>query len=142
MSYEVWGDGDDQVADPDWQDQATEAGWLNPEMEAKAIMDVFRERHRQQHEQAGEGFTAEHDDRHAKGELVAAAVCYVLSQCKRLTMGMLVDVVNRIWPFEVKWLAKGHGDRRSLVIAAALLIAEIERLDRAAARAQQEEKQQ
>ena len=61
MSYEVWGDGDDQSADPDWQDQATEAGWLNPEMEAKAIMDVFRERHRQQHGQA------EHKDDQRQG---------------------------------------------------------------------------
>lgn len=97
---------------------------------SKAMSDVIAERDRQVNV---EGWSAEHDDHHVRGKLVAAAVCYVLSQCGRLTMGMLVDVVNRIWPFEVKWLAKGHDKRRSLVIAASLLVAEIERVDRASA---------
>lgn len=95
---------------------------------SKASSDVLDERRRQVEV---EGFASESDDKYVKGELAAAAACYVLQFCRRLPMGMLVDVTNKIWPFGTEWL-KSDLSRRDLVKAAALIIAEIERLDRVA----------
>jgi hypothetical protein len=67
-----------------------------------------------------EGFSAAHDDRHAEGELAEAAACYAVRR------------LNARWPWDLEWW-KPKGIRRNLIKAAALIIAEIERLDRAAA---------
>lgn len=93
---------------------------------SKALLDVAAERRRQIEV---EGFDDAHDDAHKKGELVGAGVCYALAHCKGTTLGILVDVTNKLWPFSVSWL-KADQSRRDLVKAAALILAEIERLDR------------
>ena len=86
----------------------------------KAVTDVLAERSRQ----VEKGFDAEHDDDHDGGELAWNAT---------LVVGAVDDVtlpdVSRLddWGIIGKWCGK---PRRLLVIAAALLIAEIERLDR------------
>ena len=85
-----------------------------------AEVDVLAERRRQIEV---EGWTPEHDDEHDEGEIPHAAACYAL-------MAGGTFAVDPLWP-------KGWGEmrakphRRMLVIAAALLLAEIERLDRA-----------
>ena len=90
---------------------------------SKAAIDVLAERQRQQ---AVEGWTPEHDDEHNCGELAMAAVCYINE----------TGAVNRNggkpwgWPLDSSWW-KPDDRRRNLVKAGALILAEIERLDRA-----------
>ncbi len=90
------------------------------EWRTKAAVDVLAERARQI---AGEHWTAAHDDtEHDLEQLAAAAVCYVEP--------VLVD---KYWPWGPEyWKPKAR--RRNLVRAGALILAEIERLDRINAR--------
>lgn len=96
-----------------------EGGAFNP-----AILDVVAERQRQK---TIEGWTPEHDDEHCNGELAMAAVCYINE----------TGTVNRNggkpwgWPWDASWW-KPNARRRNLVKAGALILAEIERIDRAA----------
>lgn len=102
------------------------------EMEvSKGAFDVISERARQADE---EGFTPEQDDQHKDGRLATAAACYVLIDydpegktgwIKRRVIG----IINNIWPCAPAWW-KPRGKRWNLVRAAALIVAEIERLDR------------
>jgi hypothetical protein len=80
------------------------------------IDEVAAERERQI---TVEGWTAQHDDRqHSQGELCRAAACYAMDHCYVW------------WPWDEKWW-KPEPRRRALIKAAALIVAEIERLDRA-----------
>ncbi|MBB7090627.1 ead/Ea22-like family protein [Escherichia coli] len=98
------------------------------ELEARAfnpaILDVIAERQRQQ---SVEGWMPDHDDEHCNGELAMAAVCYINE----------TGTVNRNggkpwgWPWDASWW-KPNARRRNLVKAGALILAEIERIDRAA----------
>lgn len=75
------------------------------------------ERHRQV---AEEGYSPEHDDEHDEGQLAKAAAAYALA-------GLRFELP---WPWP--WKGFKPSDRRcNLVKAGALIIAEIERLDRA-----------
>ena len=88
----------------------------------KAGNDIIAERQRQIIE---EGWTAEHDDEHAEGEIASAAACYALFANDQ---GFSTPAH---WPWgKERW--KQAGQRRDLVKAGALILAEIERLDRAA----------
>ena len=96
------------------------------ELEARAfnpaILDVIAERQRQK---VVEGWTSEHDDQYGKSQLLWASSCYVLNT---------IQPFNRIpmdWPWAPEWW-KPTGPRRDLVKAGALILAEIERIDRAA----------
>lgn len=90
-----------------------------------AALDVLTERQRQVE---GEGWTPEHDDTHANGEMAGAAACYALTGVS----GWAPErAILRFWPWALKWW-KPSTPRRDMVKAAALAIAEIERLDRAA----------
>ena len=122
MSYEAWGEPDDSPFDA-----AIEAGWINPVDVSKALLDVMNERDRQWNE---ENFDPKHDDQHQRGELASAACSYVLETLRRDG-----SLVFGSWPAEwdIQWF-KPTTPRRNLVKAAALLIAEIERLDRAEAK--------
>lgn len=85
-----------------------------------AIDDVIADRERQK---SAEGWTPEHDDIHTEGELNHAAACYALNA------GSKREEPPRSWPWDRKWW-KPKDRRRDLVRAAALIIAEIERIDR------------
>lgn len=76
-----------------------------------------------------EGWTPEHDDAHRSGEMACAAACYAL--CAGVGSNDLIGLLGRYWPWSVEWW-KPKGRRRDLIRAAALIVAEIERLDRAA----------
>ena len=119
MSREAWGD-----EEPGYGafDAAIEAGWLDPVDQTRALIDVMNERDRQWNE---EGWTPEHDDQHSGGELAIAGACYALAASGAEAAGL------DWWPWSFKWWKPGDR-RRDLVKAAALLLAEIERLDRAA----------
>lgn len=91
-----------------------------------AVLDVIAERRRQVE---AEGWTAAQDDRYTSEELRAAALCYM--RWKDIT---IPGVTPGAWPWAAKWW-KPTDDRRNLVKATALMLAEIERLDRIALRA-------
>lgn len=80
-----------------------------------------------------EGWGAKHDDKHLQGELALAASSYAYAAAApdrerdRLLRGRPVPPQ---WPWAAHWW-KPKDRRRDLIRAAALLVAEIERLDRA-----------
>ncbi|WNO25064.1 hypothetical protein OKBPHCKP_00035 [Pseudomonas phage LPPA33] len=90
----------------------------------QAWLDVQAERRRQI---IAEGWTPEHDDKHNGGELADAAACYAL-----WAGGINPGNWREFWPWPPEWL-KHSEPRRMLVKAGALILAEIQRLDRAAA---------
>lgn len=95
----------------------------------RALGDVAAERLRQRTE---EGCSPGHDDGHTNGELAAAGMCYAGHACLTI-QGLAQDTVPTPWPWaDEHWNPKNP--RRDLVRAAALIIAEIERLDRAEAK--------
>lgn len=95
-----------------------------------AAMYLLEERVRQRRD---EGWTPEHDDEHTDGELATAAYCYAVH-------ASFTDVDREVlsgegftppsWPWEpASW--KPSDRKRELVKAGALILAEIERLERA-----------
>lgn len=80
-----------------------------------AIVDVINERNRQV---VVEGWTAKHDDTHTAGELALAGAVYAVG-----------PALLPFWPWDLDWW-KPKDRRTDLVRAAALIVAEIERLDR------------
>lgn len=105
-----------------------------------AVSDIAAERQRQVDV---EGWSEAHDDEHDLGELGLAAALYalpyeaevagekLLSQDDYLGLDMALSIA-------CKWDLKPERDRRRrLVKAGALIVAEIERLDRAALQAEQ-----
>ena len=94
--------------------------------QTRAVMDVLDERRRQIEQ---EGWTPEHDDRHAQGQMAGAAVCYLVEDIPHWAR---LEAQGCYWPWDAAWWKPGD-NRRNLVKAGALILAEIERLDRAAA---------
>lgn len=98
----------------------------------QAARDVMVERQRQIEQ---EGWTPDHDDQHREGELALAASCYAeASLFRRGPRTPLSDLhTSGLWPWALEsW--KPTDARRDLVKAAALILAEIERLDRKGSR--------
>lgn len=89
-----------------------------------AIQEIAAERRRQIE---AEGWSEKHDDKHGLGELAVAAACY--------TRGTKWFGAEYVWPWSDTWW-KPKDRRRNLVRAGALIVAEIERLDRIDARAE------
>lgn len=115
--------------------QATNTG-AGPEAAAgnelsQASIDVLAERRRQVEVK---GWDNEHDDAHPCGEIAAFAAVYAMPEGARdwpATDTSYGDTIaEALTPID--WQPKFGDRRRDLVKAAALLIAEIERLDRAA----------
>ena len=104
----------------------------SPEMpSSRALLDVIAERLRQVQ---GEGFGAKHDDAHAGGEIARAAANYATAAAVCVGLGGKSydgkppsDPFD--WPWDLAWWKPG-APRAMLVKAAALILAEIERLDR------------
>lgn len=95
----------------------------------KALFDVYTERLRQIEK---EGWTAEHDNSHGSGELAAAGAAYAaIAEDLQGDRRLLDAGPPAFWPFEGSWWKPSPEPRRNLVKATALLLAEIERLDRA-----------
>jgi hypothetical protein len=100
---------------------------------SKAANDVLAERARQIE---SEGWTAAHDDVHRFGEMAGAAACYAINAAKPHATGVKFVVqrfIDEVWPWDAHWW-KPKTPRADLVKAGALILAEIERLDRAEAR--------
>ncbi|MGQ7245486.1 hypothetical protein ACUN9V_18760 [Salinicola sp. V024] len=96
----------------------------------KALLDAFNERQRQID---SEGWKPEHDDTHDAGELAAAAGCYAFAAVRQVCGldPIAARGAGEGWPFRSAWWKPSTSPRRNLVKATALLLAEIERLDRA-----------
>lgn len=116
---------------------------------SQAELDIITERRRQIEV---EGWTAEHDDHHAFGAMAKAAACYAwgasLSDGHRKhyerqsqsisgypdnRIWFNLDIMNTLWTWARCWW-KPTTRRQDLIKAGALIIAEIERLDRDAAK--------
>ena len=69
-----------------------------------------------------EGWSAEHDKEHSKGELLIAALCYAKPGVTSQTP------MPDKWPFEVKWWKPSDDPTMNLTKAGALIAAEIDRL--------------
>lgn len=97
----------------------------------KAASDVLAERQRQIER---EGYDTSHDDAHNSGELSAAASAYAWAASCQVETDKPAEYSGTppaMWPWDsAAWNLKD--ERRNLVRAAALILAEIERLDRAA----------
>ena len=93
-----------------------------------ALNDIFAERKRQIDV---EGWTPEHDDAHSDGEMAIAAACYATApSMTRIEREWVPPDTPKNWPWHFSWWNPGVR-RRNLVKAGALIVAEIERLDRA-----------
>jgi hypothetical protein len=116
---------------------AAPAGDVPGEAQTQAARDVLAERRRQVE---AEGWTPEHDAEHSRGEMATAAACYCyvspLSEHARLKIAN--EGAPYRWPWDASWW-KPSNARRDLVKAGALILAEIERLDRSSGEAQTQE---
>ena len=99
------------------------------QLPSRAAQDVLAERQRQI---SAEGWTPEHDDEHINGELAAAGGAYAITAASEAKGGQpsFLHRVPSFWPFDDSWW-KPKGMRNSLIKACALILAEIERIDRA-----------
>ncbi|WP_241652168.1 hypothetical protein [Pseudomonas aeruginosa] len=95
----------------------------------QAWLDVQAERRRQI---TAEGWTPQHDDEHPDGQMSQAAGCYALHAGGIGTdwPGGIRNGSALFWPWDEEWW-KPKSARENLVRAGALVLAEIERLDRA-----------
>jgi hypothetical protein len=89
-----------------------------------ALADVATERKRQIEI---EGWTPEHDDEHDDTQLAGAAACYALATVAHWAAR---PAIAQLWPWDASWWKPADDPRRNLVKAGALILAEIERLDR------------
>ncbi|OKP28414.1 hypothetical protein [Serratia fonticola] len=100
-------------------------------LKQSALADVITERQRQV---SAEGWTLGHDDTHENGELALAAAEYAI-QAAVAPWDDDVEYADHepgnFWPWDATWW-KPTNQRRDLVKAGALILAEIERIDRTA----------
>ncbi len=95
------------------------------------IAEIAAERRRQVEV---EGWSAEHDDLHDGGQIALAAAAYAAHSARfadahSLGLNYATKAPNLLWPWHhLDW--KPKDPRRDLIRAAALIVAEIERLDR------------
>ena len=91
-----------------------------------ALLSIAAERRRQVEV---EGWDAAHDDQHAPGELAAAGSCYAITPLWRANPGHLPIQEPLVWPWDSSWW-KPADNRRDLVRAGALIVAELDRENR------------
>jgi hypothetical protein len=136
MSLEAWGDEPWGAEDGPDIERLLGEGYRPGEDMTKAAHDVLDERLRQRDV---EGWTPEHDDAtYETGEMAHAAssLAYQASRPDDAEPACPTGSPPADWPWDATWW-KRKGRRNDLVRAAALLLAEIERLDRAEAKAKQ-----
>lgn len=142
MAEEEWGhypstcDGGLAIAQMRDTLAAIDAHLSEPQTAAQPVAwrDVLAERHRQINV---EGWTPKHDDEHKTGSMALAAACYACNaatwqqHCQSIPSSEYADFSSPgfRWPWAMKWW-KPKSQRQDLVRAAALILAEIERLDR------------
>lgn len=139
-AFERWYDrtcpsGDVEAVQRQWEASSDYADFHAPaagDALTDAARDVLAERQRQQEK---EGFNDENDDNYC-GDLAAAGAAYALNAAENISAfreSNENDASPECWPWPNRWW-KPTMPRRDLVKACALILAEIERLDRAAQR--------
>ncbi len=136
-----WVDGEcvgAYLIDDDEQSRVYELEQRIAELESRTVSaaaaDVLAERQRQV---TAEGWSSKHDDQYKNTELAFAASCYAFHAAAASwdleDDGIPYDShpVPKRWPWDPSWW-KPTDARRDLVKAGALILAEIERIDRAA----------
>lgn len=94
--------------------------WIDAETDTVGAEAIAAERQRQVEV---EGWTWEHDDQHANEQLASAAAFYAIPE--------KYGELTAFWRFDPEWNKKRKHNRvRQLVIAGALIAAEIDRLIR------------
>lgn len=112
-------------------------------MDFQRTMDVMTEIENERRRQVThEGWSTAHDDEHCNGEMAKAGAVYAwfasLPEKRREIIMAAAEngddaaIYRRLWPWERGWFKPGTA-RRMLIKAAALLVAEIERIDRTSA---------
>lgn len=107
----------------------------------QAIADIWAERRRQIDDK---GYRREGDDHFHRAELASAAASYLVLEIvdRSRTDGwrsVLEGIARDLWPWRLERRNAAYDDRRKLIVAGALIIAEIERLDRAAAKLREQD---
>ena len=129
----------DEHAGPEFMLSAAFKAMLTaaPDALRVAVTDIAAERQRQVDV---EGWSEAHDDEHDGYQMARAAGCYAFHASREDDdgdTGMFVSAaVHHGWPWDRAWW-KPKSRRADLVRAGALIVAEIERLDRAALQAEQ-----
>lgn len=93
---------------------------------APHLFAVLNEITRERGKQVGKGYDASSDDRYSGYQLIDASIAYSWAALGHAQYG------NRYWPWDAESF-KPEGQRANLIKAAALLVAEIERMDRLSA---------
>lgn len=96
------------------------------------LVKVEREKQIKKH-----GYTPEHDDEHTDGSLADAAACYAansrispLYRVSWTSLGQIQDIYP-VWSWHPQYFKKEkHPRKKQLIISAALLMAEYDRLER------------
>jgi hypothetical protein len=108
---------------------------------AKRMVDILEEVARERCRQIDKGFGPEHDDEHTDGELADAAAAYAANAAQTIMLGRVDEedgepdsTALQLWPFGREDFKPGTA-REDLIKSLALTLAEIERIDRAAAKA-------
>lgn len=91
---------------------------------------VAKERTRQIVEK---GYTAEHDDEHTDGSIADAGACYAANNDNLWAFGEYGQTgLKEVWPWDYEFFKKEEHDRKQqLIIAAAFINAEYDRIVRA-----------
>ncbi|MBF8802266.1 hypothetical protein [Pseudomonas asiatica] len=134
----------DPMAQADWE--SFQKGWLASQLAGNSQSHddipasgraILEERKRQTET---EGWTAEHDDQYGSLELIEAATCYALAppwldiwDDEKQAMKKWQPTCPPAWPWALSWW-KPRSRRENLIRAGALILAEIERIDRATAK--------
>lgn len=94
--------------------------------EMSLIRGVLDEVKIERERQIEQGWTLTHDDTHKDGEIALAGACYAIESADQCSLGILKE----IWPWEKEEWKPRRNRRLNLLRAVALLVAEIERIDR------------
>ena len=94
-------------------------------------MSIIEEVRAERERQIRMGYTADHDDEHSSGEISAWAAVYAMPPACR-KWDCICDYGRTLEEALMPegWVFKSGDRRRELIKAAALIVAEIERLDR------------
>lgn len=92
-----------------------------PPMTSEAIDLIWTERERQ----LAKGYDAAHDDARPAGALVDAALCHAITR-----NGKNIGTAKKLWPYAQKFKPAAT-PKESVLLAASLLLAELERMLRA-----------
>lgn len=113
---------------------------MRTELERSPRISIFEEIEARRRKQVAKGYDAAHDDEHALGEIALAAAAYAVVG-NPINSGRSAfsneDIALMLWPWALEqftpWRVPQRtiaAERQNLVDAAAMLVAEIERLDR------------